>query len=73
MEDYILQMAIITRNKHMCKKYTKAGTLPYVRLAITTRAPFSCAPYASAFPAPPAPITTKSFPANGESQDLLLS
>lgn len=40
--------------------------IPNVRFAITTLAPFSFAPYASAFPAPPAPITTKSLPASGE-------
>lgn len=39
---------------------------PWVRLAITTLAPFSFAPYASALPAPPAPITTNSLLANGD-------
>ena len=40
--------------------------IPKVRLAITTFAPFSFAPYATAFAAPPAPITTKGLPASGE-------
>lgn len=40
--------------------------IPKVRLAITTLAPFSFAPYAIAFAAPPAPITTKSLLASGD-------
>ena len=40
--------------------------IPKVRLAITTFAPFSFAPYATAFAAPPAPITTKGLPASCE-------
>lgn len=42
-----------------------------MRLATTTLAPFSFPPYASAFPAPPAPITTNNLPANREPDVLL--
>ena len=44
---------------------------PNERLATTTLAPFSFPPKASAFPAPPAPMTTNSLPANGEPDPLL--
>lgn len=47
-------------------KQIKAKLLPYVRLAIATLAPFSFAPYASALPAPPAPMITNNLPAKGE-------
>lgn len=37
-----------------------------MRFAMTTLAPFFCAPYASDLPAPPAPKMTNNLPAKGE-------